>query len=86
MTHSDEVLLVVETVVLWPAVTVEGSSRSWICVSGPTELSARLAMPEVTLMVPPAIRLNLGRLIVCKTLAPMPLKLVVAPCVTKSRL
>src|SRR5271157_942190 len=47
-----------------PVVRPEGSSRSRICVSGPTELRFRKAMPDSTLIVPPAIRLKLGRLIV----------------------
>src|SRR5271157_6087873 len=78
LTYTFEELLLVLAVVLVPAVTVDGSSRSWICVSGPTELRFRLSIPEVTSMVPPAIRLNLGRLIVSSTGAPMPLRLVTA--------
>ena len=68
-----------------PVVRPEGSSRSWICVSGPTELRFRLAIPDSTLIVPPAIRLNLGRLIVPSTLAPMPLRLVTAQIVEEVR-
>src|SRR5208282_3986625 len=64
----------------------DGSSRSWICVSGPTELRFRLAMPDSTSMVPPAIRLNLGRLIVLNTLAPMPLRLLAALLLRRSAL
>src|SRR5271157_3820674 len=55
-----------------------GSTRRLICVLGPTELRFRLAIPESTLIVPPAIRLKLGRLIVRRRLAPMPLRLVTA--------
>jgi hypothetical protein len=38
---------------------VEGSSRSSICVSAPTESSDRAFTPDVRLMVPPGTRSNL---------------------------
>ena len=63
------------TVLLCPAVTVEGSSRSWIWVSGPTELSPSVPIPSVRLIVPPATRLRFIRLIILMTLPPMPLRL-----------